>query len=263
MTQLAGGEYFGKVAGRTDIPDAALTCLQHTSGRRLPRHTHERAYYALLLSGGYRETALMASVESVPATLVFHPPSTTHSDEVAPHGGAFFIIELGDSWLSHGRDDRVRERPELAGDALGLYRAYRNRVLPDIDIEERLWSLAGEATRIELGKPAWLTRVVDRLHDELSEPHTVAALARDANVHPVHLSRTFRARFGMTAGEYLHRLRVGFIARELARGALLGDVAYAAGFADQSHMTRVCRAMTGATPRELQRLLRDAASGAP
>jgi len=255
MTQLAGGEYFGKVAGRTDIPDAALTCLQHTSGRRLPRHTHERAYYALLLSGGYRETALMASVESVPATLVFHPPSTTHSDEVAPHGGAFFIIELGDSWLGRNRHGLVRERPELVGDALALYRAHRSGVVPDLEAEERLWSLAGDDTRNETGVPAWLVRVVERLHDEPAEPHTVAALAAEANVHPVHLSRTFRARFGKTAGEYLHRLRVAIVTRELARGQALSDVAYAAGFADQSHMTRVCRAMTGATPGQLQRML--------
>jgi AraC family transcriptional regulator len=143
----------------------------------------------------------------VPSSLVFHPPATTHADEIAPDGGVFFIIELGDSWVGRNRDESVRERPELVGDALALYRAHRSGVVPDLEAEERLWSLAGDDTRSETGVPAWLARVVDRLHDEPAEAHTVAALAAEANVHPVHLSRTFRARFGMTAGEYLHRLR--------------------------------------------------------
>ncbi len=255
MSQLASGEYYGSSSGTVSVRDAVLTRLQHTTGRRLPPHTHERAYYALLLRGGYRESHRSASLESVPSSLVFHPPATTHADEIAPDGGLFFIIELGDSWLGRNRGGTVRERPELVGDALALYRAHRSGVVPDLEAEERLWSLAGDDTRNEAGVPAWLARVVDRLHGEPGEPHTVAALAAEANVHPVHLSRTFRARFGMTAGEYLHRLRMALVTRELARGQSLSDVAYAAGFADQSHMTRVCRAMTGATPGELRSIL--------
>jgi AraC family transcriptional regulator len=255
MAQLGSGEYYGASSGTVSVRDAVLTRLQHTTGRRLPAHTHERAYYALLLSGGYRESDRSASFESVPSSLVFHPPETTHADEIAPAGGVFFVIELGQSWLGRNRHETIRERPELVGDALALYRAHRSGVIPDLEAEERLWSLAGDDTRNEAGVPAWLARVVDRLHDEPAEPHTIAALAADANVHPVHLSRTFRARFGMTAGEYLHRLRVAFVMRELARGHALSEVAYAAGFADQSHMTRVCRAMTGATPGELRVLL--------
>ena len=256
MAQLASGEFYGAASGKLEVRDAVLSRLEHTSGRRLPTHTHERAYYALLLAGGYRERDRTVSFESAPATLIFHPPETTHADEIAPEGGVFFVIQLGDSWLGRNRNERIRERPELAGAALALYRAYRHGVAPHMEVEERLWTLAGDLTAHERGAPAWLDRVVERLHGELAEPHTVAALAAEANVHPVHLERTFRARFGMTAGEYLHRLRLAFVARELARGCTLSDVALAAGFADQSHMGRVCRAITGGTPREWQRVLR-------
>jgi AraC family transcriptional regulator len=50
-------------------------------------------------------------------------------------------------------------------------------------------------------------------------------------------------------GDYVQRLRVRWASAELCRpGARLADVAAAAGFADQSHLTRVFKRVTGATP---------------
>lgn len=259
MSHLATGEYFGSVCDRTVVADAVLSRLRHDAGRRLPPHTHEAAFFSLLLSGGYSERWGGSFIEYAPFTLVFHPPAMSHTDEVAEHGGVFFMIELSGAWLGAGIHADPRPRPDLLGDALALYRAHRQHDSTGMEIEERLWNLVAGAANLrtphETASPQWLSRVLDRLHDDFRRSLTIARLARDANVHPVHLGRTFRSRFGMTVGEYLHRVRLEFIVRELARGRSLGDLAYEAGFADQAHMTRVCRALTGATPKEFRRLL--------
>jgi AraC family transcriptional regulator len=68
-------------------------------------------------------------------------------------------------------------------------------------------------------------------------------------VHPIHLARTFRARYGISVGEYGRRVRIEWAAAEIARGeSSLAAVATEAGFADQSHFTRLFRRYVGTTP---------------
>src|SRR5262249_9662460 len=70
------------------------------------------------------------------------------------------------------------------------------------------------------------------------------------------LSRGFRARFGTSPHRYLVGRRLERVRAEIARGASLADAAYAAGFADQSHMTRHFKARFGLPPARYAALLR-------
>jgi AraC family transcriptional regulator len=74
-------------------------------------------------------------------------------------------------------------------------------------------------------------------------------------VHPVHLTRLFRQSLRTTPGAYQRRLRVEWVARQL-RGTSVPIAALAAqaGFTDQSHLGRVFRTMTGATPAAYRRM---------
>ena len=109
-------------------------------------------------------------------------------------------------------------------------------------------------------EPAWLKRVVARLRDDPAARVSVASLAAEAGVHPVHLARVFRRHRGETIASYVRRVRVQRAARLLARRdadvantASLASVASALGFADQSHMTRAFRRVAGTTPAVLRR----------
>ncbi len=75
----------------------------------------------------------------------------------------------------------------------------------------------------------------------------------------MHFARTFRAAHGVSVGAYVHRLRAEYAARELARTSTpIAAIASAAGFADQAHLTRVFRRLTGATPARFRASFRDA-----
>jgi AraC family transcriptional regulator len=104
--------------------------------------------------------------------------------------------------------------------------------------------------------PFWLRQVRDRLESEFRERLTLTGLAADAAVHPVHLSRSFRKFSGYGLGEYLRRLRVRHACElMLDSRRSLADISFAAGFADQSHFTRACKEITGASPGVLREIV--------
>ena len=60
--------------------------------------------------------------------------------------------------------------------------------------------------------------------------------------------RAFRVRYGLSPSEYQRQLRLRAARQALASGAAIADVAAAAGFADQAHLTRWFRRCYGITP---------------
>jgi AraC family transcriptional regulator len=97
--------------------------------------------------------------------------------------------------------------------------------------------------------PRWLTSAEELLRTRTDECIRLSDLAAVVGVHPIHLARTFRARHGVSVGEYGRRVRIEWAAAEIARGeASLAAVATEAGFADQSHFTRLFKRYVGTTP---------------
>ncbi len=64
------------------------------------------------------------------------------------------------------------------------------------------------------------------------------------------LSRDFRALLGTSPYRYLQHRRVDLAKQLLREGATLAEAAHGAGFADQSHFSRIFRKAVGLTPKE-------------
>jgi AraC family transcriptional regulator len=122
-------------------------------------------------------------------------------------------------------------------------------------IEMLLLDLVFISKQKESNSSGWAGRVNEFLQDNWNEPLSLTALARETNVHPVTISKNFRKYFSCTLGEYTRKLKV-----EKAMGLIkaskssLTDTAYACGFADQSHFTRIFKQQTGFLPKDYQRL---------
>lgn len=264
-THLEAGQFFGDVLRKLRCSGLVLSELKHQTGRKLPRHSHDLAYFCLLLGGNYSENLGRKTLTYRPLTVVFHPPEMTHRDEVGGGGGHFFSVEMESRWLQSLREYSAAPVvvTEARGDDLSwlatrLYREFRD---PDacspLALEGLVMAMLTDVARAakhETRAPEWLARAVEMLHDEGGQSLTIARVAAEVGVHPFHLSRVFKQFHRQTIGEYLNAQRIRRACRELAdTRARLADVALRAGFSDQSHFTRAFKRATGMTPGAFRR----------
>lgn len=256
---LKPGWWDGDVLHKFEDRGIVLTELSHNWISR--KHAHHVAFFNLILDGHYVEHINNRTNQLKPFTTIFHPSGIEHRDEIGPGGVRIFSIELRDEWL-----DRMREYGLIPGSfiadhgseltrlAIQLYREYRNRrCYFSLAIEGLILEMLAEVARSreteDKRPPCWLSQVVELLNSSFHEKLTVNAIAAAVNVHPVYLSRIFRRFYHQSIGDYQQKLRIQFALRELGKADMdLADIAAAAGFADQSHFTRVFKDLMGMTP---------------
>jgi AraC family transcriptional regulator len=265
---MRGGSFYGAVQQRREQCDAIFTDLQHSSARRLPEHAHELPFFAVLLAGDYSERYGHQHKQFGPFSVSFRPAGVPHQDEIGPRGVRFFEIEIRPSWRRRIQDysgslDTARDDyngGEMLWLAMKLFRETRGQEESDLCLGSLLAELVGCVARLprESAKdaPQWLSRVVDKLKNEYCERLTLDELAREAGVHPVHLSRIFRRCNGEGIREYVHRLRIRSACEQmLTPRKSLAEISLETGFADQSHFTRVFRRITGMSPGAFRTLV--------
>ncbi len=258
---LQPGQFYGEILRKRQGSGLILSELRHEGARKLPSHSHELAYFSLLLNGNYWEQFGRRRITYKPLTVMFHPPGTTHIDEIGPGGGRFFSVEVKAEWMDRLREcvgalelDSSLHGGELAWLAMRLYREHKQvdacSMLTIEGLVLEMLAIVGRMRDIRAQHgPEWLLRALDLLHSEFRNNLKVQDIANEVGVHPFHLSRVFRTVHHQTIGEYVNRLRVSYACKHLALpdNDLVG-VALAAGFADQSHFTRVFKNVTGITP---------------
>ena len=100
-----------------------------------------------------------------------------------------------------------------------------------------------------------LQRVMDYIHDHISHDLRLADLAEVASLSSSHFKSLFKRSAGMPVHQFVIRSRVEYAIDLLVGSKLpLSDVALQAGFANQSHMARCMRRLTGMTPSSLRDL---------
>ena len=254
---LPAGRYFGDRAARFASPHAILTEVVHPTSRVLPEHDHALAYFCMLVDGDYTEQSQGRSLEYSRYEVGFHPARTPHRDRVGNRGGRFLCFEIRPGLFS-GADARLKPHLHSLPGAvsvqmLRVLRALRDRTLDPLQLESAAWELCGDASDerpiAERSAPRWLARLLAILEETYAEPLTVAQLARELDLHPVHVAREFRRRHGVTVGEYVNQVRVRAACRAMREApASLAEVAYATGFCDHAHFCRVFRRAMGCTP---------------
>ena len=266
--ELKAGEFYGSVSSKQGVPSSIITEVVHSKGRRLPEHSHELAFFTLLLDGSYAESYGRKSFSYRPFTVLWHPSGISHKDEIGDHGGRFLSVEIRKQGLETLRDfasvpaDFHERGTPLVWLACRLYHEFRNwqncsgLVAEGLTLEMLALSARKDAAP-QKRPPGWLGRVIDLLDEEFPFTPAMASLAKEAGVHPVHLAAVFRKFKGETVGEYVQSRRIEYACKELGiDDKPLADIAVDAGFSDQSHFTRVFRRFTGVTPGAFRDSLR-------
>jgi AraC-like DNA-binding protein len=162
-----------------------------------------------------------------------------------------------------GRDVSVlRLDPQVARHWLGVpLTQLANRVLPLADIDGRLSSAvaarfeAGQAAAIvALDRPAAETHPSARIGEarvRLRRGQRVGAVASALNLSERQLERIFADATGLTPRTYTRILRFRRALFAAGGGARLADAALDSGYADQAHLCRDVRDLTGYPLRTL------------
>ncbi|MBV8066788.1 MAG: helix-turn-helix transcriptional regulator [Candidatus Eremiobacteraeota bacterium] len=98
-----------------------------------------------------------------------------------------------------------------------------------------------------------LKRVLDYIHEHLADDLSLSELAAIVDMSPSHFRVVFKRSVGLPVHQYVIRSRVGYATNLIAGKQLaLSQVALQAGFANQSHMARCMKRVTGLTPAALR-----------
>jgi len=90
-----------------------------------------------------------------------------------------------------------------------------------------------------------------------------AAIAADIGLSPEHVSRTLARTHGIGPRALRAEWRFRRALAGLAGEGSIASIAVDAGYADQAHFSRSCRAITGMTPAALRRRIKLVQSTAP
>lgn len=209
-------------------------------GAAIPRHRHDTPYAAIVLAGGYEEAGDGGRYRAEPGDVLIHAAFSTHLDRPPAQRTTVLNLPLPMLWTRASSRMRVGDVDVLAR-------------LAERDLRE------AQALLLEsLGPgPGGLEDDVDVLAAALSEvsPPPLSALSHRWKVARQTGWRRFTAAYGVGPARYRVEARARRAwSRVVVGGEGLSDIALAEGFADQAHMTRDVRALTGRTPGQWRTL---------
>jgi AraC family transcriptional regulator len=239
----------------------------------VPPHAHDGRHLLIITNGVLVETESSGKHEWSPGSIRFSPHSETHQMYVAQVPFSCLVISVRDGATTPFPATRGHAiAPELTAEAaqIGLDLAKTGpRAL--LRLSSGTAALMARAHHIANRRhlpatPSWLLHVCSALRERSAVPIRLDALAREAGVHPAHLSRAFRLHFGQTPSEFVREVRLSAALGSLeTTSASISAIAADCGFADHAHLTRAARAHVGNTPsairRAAQRKVRSSASG--
>ncbi|SIM79628.1 helix-turn-helix transcriptional regulator [Micromonospora cremea] len=249
-------------AWRPAVAGVAEVFHAHFVDHAYPPHTHD-AWTLLIVDDGavrfdldrHRHGALRTSV-----TLL--PPYVPHDGRAAtPHGFRKRVLYLETSTLGAELAGRAVDRPNLADPQLRHRIHHLHQVLAapgdEFEADSRL-ALILDRLRQQLRQPARASvqpaarglaiRLRELLDARTVEGVTLREAAELLHAHPTHLVRTFTHVHGLPPHSYLTGRRVELARRLLLEGRRPAEVAAAAGFFDQAHLTRHFRRHLGVSP---------------
>lgn len=270
----AGGRQSG-VTARVQMPRCALVGVEATVARTtqaFARHTHDRFGIGVIAQGGQRSASGRGPVEARANDVITVNPGEIHDGSpLDERGRAWRMLYFEPSLLF----DAVGELADAPARSLELTVPVARDPLLKI-LFERLFAVSVESgqtadslaceeallalfahvarhhTTVALRtahEPATpVARAKARIDDEPSATLTLAELAADSGMSRFQLLRAFARETGLPPHAYQMQRRVMLARRLIASHMGLASVAAAAGFADQSHMTRAFVRLFGVTP---------------
>ena len=247
------------------------------SARHYPRHSHTTYGFGVIERGAQRSASGRGQVDAHAGDVITNNPGEVHDGKPIGDGGRLWrMVHLEPAMFTAAVDAAeieltrpvIRDRPlqhalrRLLGRIDDWNATCGLRTGETLACEEALVHVGAmlrqrHSTRacsvVDAGiasdnAPAALRRVRELLAEQLLDPPPLAALAELAGLGKFQLLRRFEKAYGMPPHAWLIQQRAERARSLVQAGVPLGAAALDAGFADQSHMTRVFVRQFGFTP---------------
>jgi AraC-like DNA-binding protein len=261
----------GVLVTAAEVDGLMLAELRFPPGYLQDQFEPDLPYLALVLDGSLEKSFGHRTMQLGRACAVTMPVGATHGARFGSDGARVVIVKS--KTASNGAAGCLDRLVELRGRGISWLGW---RLAGELHTADAAAPMAAEGLALELlaeasrearadryvGRPpAWLCAAEELLRARVGDCVGLSELGEAIGVHPTHLARVFRARYGVSVGEYGRRLRLAWAAREVARTeAPLALIATRAGFADQSHFTRLFKQYVGTTPARYRERTRPAGS---
>jgi AraC-like DNA-binding protein len=253
--------------------------LRHGIGdaRPVPRHWHDEFQFCFIEAGSgelnYRGTSYPTPSDSL---FLVHPGEVHSNRPFSRAGCSYRTIFVSPNTVSRAATQiagRRRDVPFFPTTVvydrdthemfLRVHQAFENpasrleRESLLMDLLIRLISLYSEERSLEDGAEGREDTAIARVRDYLIEHYwknvSLAELSNLASLSPYHLSRVFSSRVGLPPHAFQTQVRVNRAKLLLDVGSPISRAATETGFADQSHLTRHFKRVTGITPGQYLR----------
>jgi AraC-like DNA-binding protein len=256
-----------ELARLTVVPwDTPFEILKGTYTRhRFAPHLHDTFALGAIEAGASKIRYRDRMVTQRAGDVVVIPAREVHTGESdGPQGWSYRMLYLPEDVLAGFTvaEDLTFDAPSIADPELArrivelhaLLDAGTDRLRGQTALVDVLQMLCtrhagGAVDRSEDARPsATLCLVRDYLEAHFAKPISLMELSALSGVSPFHLSRRFRARYGLPPYMYLELVRVNRAREMLRRGDPISRVAFDTGFSDQSHLTRRFKRVVGVPP---------------
>jgi AraC family transcriptional regulator len=236
----------------------------HKPNQKYQKHYHNNPTLAFIVKGSSSEVLSKGSIHCTAQSLIIMPAGEVHANHYDQAGCLSLVIEIKPPRLeSISSYSKVLDQFSLTSRpafSILLTRIYKEILVMDtaspLAMEgltlELLSDLARSSSRVaKRGRPRWLRQAYDYVHAHFTEAIGLDDIAKSIGVHPVHLARMFRESYGLTLGEQVRALRIEFACTLLSTSdTRLAEIAFAAGFSDQAHFSKVFKQYIGITPSQ-------------
>jgi len=255
------GQYSGKIEKLQFFKGITLGSTSYQEDEsQSSMHFHQNPHISLLLQGHHLEKRKGREYNRKPGDIIFCRAGERHQFLTA-QSARNINIELDQDFLQQYEisENQIEQALNQLDVKLKILKMFHELSIQGKEMETSIQILLLDLLHREkkersTSPPPWFDSLIALMHESWMDTLSLEELSQQLGVHPVSISKYFTKFLGCTFMEYRRKLKVSKSLEFIKNSQLsITEIAYQAGFADQSHFSRSFKSMVGFTPKAFQK----------